>query len=100
MNNGDENHAELLTVHEYLATASQPLKDIARIMLDTGMRPEEVFRIERANVDFVQRTIANPFGKTKAAKRKLTMTEEVWSIMKKRVGASDGKYVFPSPDDP
>jgi hypothetical protein len=38
-------------------------------MLDTGVRPEEVFHIERANVDLVQRTIANPFGKTKAAKR-------------------------------
>jgi len=25
----------------YLAKASQPLKDIARVVLDTGMRPEE-----------------------------------------------------------
>jgi integrase len=82
----------------YLAAASQPLKDIARVMLDTGMRPEEVFRIERTNVDLGQRTIANPFGKTKAARRKLTMTEEVWSIMKKRAG--DSVYVFPSPDNP
>ena len=36
----------------YLATASQPLKDVARIILDTGMRPEEVFRIEASNLDF------------------------------------------------
>jgi integrase len=84
----------------YLSAASQPLKDVARVMLDTGMRPEEVFRIERANIDLVQRTIMNPFGKTKAARRKLTMTEEVLSIMKKRVGSSDSKYVFPSPDNP
>jgi len=49
----------------YLATASQPLKDIARIILDTGMRPEEVFRIKLANIDLVQRTIMNPFGKTR-----------------------------------
>ena len=27
------------------------LRDIARIILDTGMRPEEVFRIETANLD-------------------------------------------------
>ena len=84
----------------YLAVASQPLKDIARIMLDTGMRPEEVFRIERMNVDLGQRTIMNPIGKTKAVRRKLTMTEEVRSIMKTRTGASDSVYIFPSPDDP
>jgi integrase len=83
----------------YLDTASQPLKDIARIMLDTGMRPEEVFRIERTNLDMEQRTIMNPFGKTKAARRKLTMTEEVWSIMKRRAAASTSPYVFPSPDN-
>ena len=46
-----------------------------------------------------QRTIVNPFGKTRAARRKLTMTGEVWMIMKKRVGSSDSKYVFPSPDN-
>lgn len=55
----------------------KPHRDIARIMLDTGMRPEEVFRIETANLDFVPRTIFNPFGKTAAARRKLTMTDEV-----------------------
>jgi hypothetical protein len=27
----------------YLAEASQPLRDIAEIVLDAGMRPEEVF---------------------------------------------------------
>jgi len=83
----------------YMASASQPLKDIARIMLDTGMRPEEVFRIERANIDLAQRTIVNPFGKTRAARRKLTMTEEVWAILKKRAGSSASKYLFPSPDN-
>jgi integrase len=84
----------------YLAAASQPLKDIARVMLDTGMRPEEVFRIERTNVDLAQRTIMNPLGKTKAARRKLTMTEEVWAIMKKRSTTWNSLYVFPSPDNP
>jgi len=84
----------------YLAAASQPLTDIARIMLDTGMRPEEVFRIEKTNLDFVQRTILNPFGKTRAARRKLTMTNDVWSILRGRSASSDSPFVFPSPDRP
>lgn len=83
----------------YLATASQPLRDIARVMLDAGMRPEEVFRIEIANVNLDQRTIFNPFGKTAAAKRKLTMTAEVCDIMTRRIANSTGRFVFASPDD-
>jgi integrase len=97
---GRERIISLEEERAYIAAASQPLKDIARIMLDTGMRPEEVFRIERANVDLGQRTIVNPFGKTKAAKRKLTMTEEIYSILKKRTTTTNGPYVFPSPDNP
>jgi integrase len=83
----------------YLAAASQPLRDIARVMLDTGMRPEEVFRIETAKLDFIERTILNPFGKTAAARRKLTMTDEVWSILKRRSISSNSPYVFSSPDN-
>jgi integrase len=82
-----------------MAAASQPLQDIARIILETGMRPEEVFRIETANLDFAQRTIFNPFGKTRAARRKLTMTEDVLSILKARAVAARTQYVFPSPDN-
>jgi integrase len=81
----------------YFAAASQPLKDIARIILDTGMRPEEVFRIEFANVDFSQRSIFNTFGKTPAARRKLTMTDEIYSLLKKRAAAAKSRYAFPSP---
>jgi len=84
----------------YVANASQPLKDIARVILDTGMRPEEVFRVEVTNVDLMQRTIFNPFGKTDAAQRKLNMTEDVFSIMKARLAKSKSNYAFPSPDDP
>jgi integrase len=83
----------------YMIAASQPLKDVARIILETGMRPEEVFRIELANLDFTQRTIFNPFGKTPAARRKLTMTEEVWCLLKYRAVNGNGVYAFSSPDD-
>jgi integrase len=85
---------------KYLKAASQPLRDIARIILDTGMRPEEVFRIEVANLDLERRTTFNPFGKTKAAKRSIPMTEDVWRIMKDRVIAAKGPYAFPSKSDP
>lgn len=84
----------------YLATASQPLKDVAQIILDTGMRPEEAFRIESDNLDFSKRTIFNPFGKTRAARRKLVMTGEVFNILKTRASKTRSRFVFPSEDDP
>jgi integrase len=92
-------HIRVISLEEeiaYFAAASQPLKDISRIILETGMRPDEVFRIEFANVDFSQRTIFNTFGKTPAARRKLTMTNEVYSILKGRAASNKSRYAFPS----
>lgn len=80
----------------YLAKASQPLKDIAAVILDTGLRPEEVFRLRVENIDFAAGTIFNPFGKTKAARRKVTMTAEVLDILRRRVQRAKGPFVFPS----
>jgi integrase len=79
---------------------SQPLKDIAQIILDTGLRPEEVFRIRIENLDFGERTIFNPFGKTKAARRKVTMTAEVLELLKRRAKNAKSPFVFPSKDGP
>jgi integrase len=86
----------------YLSETSQPLCDIAKVMLDTGMRPEEVFRMRIENLDFKQRAIFNPFGKTKAARRTIPMTDDVLSLLKVRVKKSVGlatPFVFPSPYD-
>ena len=99
----DPGRMRVLTFEEelaYMQTTNQPLREIARIMLDTGMRPEEVFRMEFANLDFEHRTVFNPFGKTPAAKRTVPMTEEVWNLLKSRAIAAKGRYVFPSPKNP
>jgi integrase len=81
---------------KYLAHASRTLKDIAQIILDTGLRPEEVFRNRVENLDFAALTIFNPFGKTKAARRTVTMTAEVCAILRRRAKTARGPFVFPS----
>jgi integrase len=84
----------------YLSEASQPLRDIAEIMLDTGMRPEEVFRLRVENIDFKQKSIFNPFGKTKAARRTIPMTDDVLSLLKARSTKATlmgTPFVFSSP---
>jgi integrase len=78
----------------YLAKAGQPLRDIAQIILDTGLRPEEAFRIRIENINFAARTIFNPFGKTKAARRRVTMTEEVFALLDRRATEVKGNFVF------
>ena len=84
----------------YLSEASQPLCDIAEVMLDTGMRPEEVFRMRIENIDFKQKTIFNPFGKTKAARRTIPMTDDISCLLRARVQEAikmDTPFLFPSP---
>ena len=59
----EEEQTRVVMVDEetaYLHTASQPLRDIATVILHTGMRPEEVFRIELRNVELRRKTIFNP----------------------------------------
>ena len=53
------------------------------------------------NVDFKQKTIFNPFGKTKAARRTIPMTDDVLSLLRDRVKAAETRtpLVFPSPHD-
>jgi integrase len=84
----------------YLSKTGQPLTDIAKVMLETGMRPEEVFRMRIENIDFKQKTIFNPFGKTKAARRTIPMTDDVLFFLEglvKGAAARKTQFLFPSP---
>jgi integrase len=99
----EEGQTRVVSVQEELAyfqQASQPLRDIARVILQTGMRPDEVFRMEVRNLDFARRSILNPSGKTKAAKRTIPMTREVCEILQARSKAARGRWVFSSPAGP
>ena len=65
----DNEQMRVLTSDEeklYLLAVSQPLRDIATMMLETGMRPEEVCRIRSDDVHFDQGYLFNPFGKHKS----------------------------------
>lgn len=79
----------------YMAVASPTLRDVATLMLQTGMRPEEVYRIQRENVHVADGFLLNPFGKTKSAKRQIGLTAEAKSVLARRMAASDGSYLFP-----
>jgi integrase/recombinase XerD len=61
------------------------------------MRPDEVFRMTYENLDFTNRTILIVRGKTRNAKRTLSMCQEVFDLLKKRREKNPNQYwVFPS----
>jgi integrase len=96
----DNEQTRTITVDEekkYLLAASQPLQDIATMILQTGMRPEEVYRIRRENVYLgaSEPYVFNPYGKTKAAKRKVFLTDVAAAVLQKRLDKIKGIYLFP-----
>jgi integrase len=68
-----ENHRErVVTAKEeakYLAAANEPLASIATVLVDTGLRPEECFKLRWEHISFAQGTLRVLEGKTKAARR-------------------------------
>jgi len=93
----DNEQMRVLTFQEqrtYLSAASQPLRDIATLMLETEMRPEDVYRIHRENVHIEEGYIFNPYGKTKAAKRKIPMSRTALELIKRRLELNKGYYLF------
>jgi integrase len=75
------------------------LHDVGRLMINQGMRPEEVTSLAKANVDFESGTIYVARGKTKAARRHLNMTTESRQILDRRM-AGQSKWIFPSKKKP
>lgn len=69
----------------YLMACSQPLRDVAIIMLETGMRPEEVCRMGRRHLHLNEGYYFNPYGKTKAARRKLPLSRRAAEVLRYRL---------------
>lgn len=106
---GGENHRErVLTLQEeslYFRAAGTKameqhtdprlLADVARILLDCGLRPEECFRLRPENV--AEGKLEIQFGKTDNARRRIPMTPHVQAILEMRLSKPDGReWVFPA----
>jgi integrase len=83
----------------YLAAATSMLRDVATLMLETGMRPEEVYRIQPENVNLAGGFIFNPFGKTKAARRRVPLTVAARNVLTRRMAGLESPFLFPCDTD-
>lgn len=78
-----------------LAAAKQPLRDVIVIMQDTGMRPQDVFRLRWEHVNWQKGTIFIPYGKTKNSRRYIPISGRVMDVLlMRRKGSSE--WIFPS----
>lgn len=79
-----------------LAAAKQPLRDVLMIILDSGMRPGEVFRMRWEDIAWDRGMIFIPRGKTLRSRRFIPMSERVTEALNaRRYGQTEG-WVFPS----
>ncbi len=85
---------------KYLAKANKLLRDVATIILETGMRPGEVFTIRKENVHLTHGYVFVPTGKTRFARRSIPLTDAAKAVLKRRVRAAKGPYILPHRHDP
>jgi integrase len=69
-------------------------------MLETGMRPEEVYRIQPENVNLASGLLFNPHGKTKAARRWIPLNTAAKSVLARRMEGLEKPFLFPCDTDP
>lgn len=84
-----------LEQQKYLAISHPLLRDVATLIVETGMRPEEVYTIRKENVHLSGRYLFVPKGKTTFARRNVLLTDLAIDILKRRLSVAKGCYLFP-----
>lgn len=100
----EDNEQTRVLSHEeearFLQVAILRLREVAKLILNTGLRPDEVYRMRREDVHLLEGYLHVPFGKTKAAKRDIPLSSEAKKLLADRLEKLDTEvYVFPSKRD-
>jgi len=87
---GERHRERVVTPREeakYLSTAPEPVASVAAVLCDTGLRPEECFRLQWEAITWANGrhgTLLVTHGKTASARRVLPMTPRVRGILQAR----------------
>src|SRR6184192_717016 len=74
----------------------EPFRTILLIMLDSGLRPGEIFRMRWENIHWDKGLIFNPRGKSRKSRRYVPLTERVnVALLDRKEGVNEG-WIFPS----
>ena len=103
---GETRRERVVTLEEearYLAAASPLLAEVATVLFDTGMRPDELHRMCWEHITWNSRrhgVLLVTKGKTDAARREIPMTARVRQVLERRwraQGSPESGWVFPAP---
>jgi integrase len=103
---GESHRERVITPQEearYLSSANLLLSEIATVLVDTGLRPEECYRLLWDSMSWASGrngAFLVTHGKTKAARRLLPMTPRVRHILETRwkaAGMPMAGFVWPAP---
>ena len=84
----------------YLAVATPTLRDVASLMFELGLRPNEACELKRTSVDLARGFLRVEKGKTPSARRRLDLTPPAEAILRRRLAESSvSPYVFPCETD-
>lgn len=95
--NGRERILSFEEERKYLSAARQPLRDAATLIVELGLRPNEICSIRREHIHVlaVSPFLHVPGGKTKNARRDVPLTQRANEILNRRCAAAKGEYIFP-----
>lgn len=79
----------------YLLACPQPLQDIAALMLETGMRPSEIYNLKRGQVFLEKEFVQVENGKTKSSNRRVWLSAKASEILGRRLEAFNYDTIFP-----
>lgn len=82
---------------QYLESASPLLRDVAIVMLETGMRPGEVFELRTSDLNLDTGSVHVRDGKTFFARRHIPLTQRALSVLGRRAAIFGNGLLFPSP---
>lgn len=90
---------KVLTFEEqrkYLMACGQPLRDVAVLMIELGLRPSEVLDLVRDDISLKNNSLQVQKGKTKNARRKLPLSTESRKVLEHRLKTIEGDKLFPN----
>jgi len=82
----------------YLLAAPQPLQDVAILMLETGMRCNEVYQLRRQDVSLEKGYLKVYKAKTRNSVQKVYLSDEARKVLRYRLNRFKGENLFPQND--
>lgn len=97
----NERHFHVLTREEekaYLLACPPLLQDVATLMLESGMRCGEVYRVRRSEINLENNYLQITSGKTKSSVRRIYLSDKARRVIESRLNRFQGENLFPQQD--